>query len=146
MSEKVAYRKFRLAIYDPKKGDRIDRIENIMIVGMPDVNCCIEGCESWMEIKSPTEPKRSTTPLFGSNHKVSQDQKNWFLRQRNAGGRAYLLITTDKRWMLIGSKIDFVNEMTIEELVSISLYNFELDSNGRVPKNKVLGMREILTY
>jgi hypothetical protein len=56
--------------------------------------------------------------LFGSNHKVSQDQANWMLRQFRAGGRAFFLIATDKRWILIsGAFADEINKMTVAELV-----------------------------
>jgi hypothetical protein len=146
MSEKSAYLKYRKAIKVFK--DRIQRIENLMIIGMPDVNQCLEGCECWIEIKSPKEPKRSTTPLFGSNHKVSTEQKNWFLDQKNAGGVGWLLICTDKRWMLIDGCIyaDFVNEMTVDELISISTYWFALQPNGDVPKMLIKDLRTYLIW
>lgn len=123
MSEKKDYQKFKdkVILY----GDRIDRIENIIVIGMPDVNLCIEGVEAWMEIKSPKEPKKISTPLFGSNHKLSIDQKNWFLRQKKAGGIGLILICTDQRWMLIDGCIhaDGLNEYTVVELCRHSLWN-----------------------
>lgn len=143
MSEKVDYKKFRQAVCHPM--DRIQRIENILVIGMPDVNFCIEGCEGWIEIKSPIEPKKDSTPLFGSNHKLSQDQKNWFLSQKNAGGKGYILICTDKRWILIdGCKYaDIVNEMTTRQLVDISIYSFEY-LRGKVDKISAYMIREFL--
>ena len=43
---------------------------------------------------------------------------NWFLRQRKAGGKAYFLIATDKRWMLLpGFLADEINKMTVPELL-----------------------------
>jgi hypothetical protein len=105
----------------PVHGDRIDRIENVVGVGTPDINFCIEGVEGWIELKSPREPKRASTRLFGSNHKLSQDQMNWFLKQEKAGGNGFVLIATDKRWMLIeGWYADDVNKMTLAELIIIS--------------------------
>lgn len=101
--------------------DRWDRMENGVGVGMPDINFCIMGCEGWIEMKSPTEPQRRSTPLFGSNHCLSQDQKNWMKRQTDAGGRAFILIGTGKRFMLIhGKHADGLNEMTVEELMDIA--------------------------
>ena len=79
----------------PTGNDRLDRVENFVVAGMPDINFCSEGKESWIEQKSPIEPKRQSTKLFGSNHKISQDQKNWFLRQMKAEGNAYFLIVTN---------------------------------------------------
>jgi hypothetical protein len=113
--ESKDYEHFRGNVPEPK--DRLDRVENIVITGMPDVNYCADGIECWIEFKHPTEPKRATTPLFGSNHKLSQDQKNWFLRQKQAGGYCFILIATDKRWMLIDGKYaDLINEKTVDEL------------------------------
>lgn len=108
----------------PEKYDRFDRIENIVVFGMPDINGCIEGNEFWIEQKSPTEPKRSTTRLFGSNHKISAAQINWFKRQTKSGGLAYVLIGTDKRWLLIGQEfINVINDMTLDQLINISIWN-----------------------
>lgn len=108
----------------PHAQDRLDRIENVVVVGMPDVNFCSGGVESWIELKSPKEPARSTTPLFGSNHKLSQDQINWLLRQRQAGGRCFVLVATDKRWMLLnGALADAINRMTVTELIDNALWH-----------------------
>lgn len=122
MPESNDYKTFKANV--PVVGDRLDRIENCVVIGMPDINFCSRGVECWIEQKSPKEPKRRTTPLFGSNHKVSQDQMNWMLRQRNAGGRCYFLIVTDKRWMLLpGSLADHINGMTVDELLDNAVWS-----------------------
>lgn len=116
MSEKNDYNTFRKNVIGPR--DRIDRVENLCVVGMPDVNACIDGVEVWLEFKSPTEPKRAGTPLFGSNHRISQDQINWMLRQHQAGGHCYFLIATNKRWLLVdGWESGLINTMTVGELI-----------------------------
>ncbi len=49
---------------------------------------------------------------------------NWFLRQTQAGGRCYVLITTDKRWILIDGKwADDINQLTVSDLIKISRWN-----------------------
>jgi hypothetical protein len=122
MAESSDYKAFKKNV--PEPGDRLDRIENVVVTGMPDINMCIEGKELWIEQKSPKEPVRSTTPLFGSNRKVSQEQRNWFLRQRQAHGNAYFLIATDKRWMLLpGILADKINSMTVPELLEKCLWS-----------------------
>lgn len=123
MTEKTAYQAFRKGVRRP--GDRIDRIENLVGTGFPDTNCCLHpGVEFWMEIKAPREPKRANTPLFGSNHKLSQEQKNFFLSQRKAGGLGFIYIETDKRRMLIHAlHADGLNEMTVGQLVAFSEWN-----------------------
>ncbi len=115
MSEKTAYQWLKEVIVE--SGDRIDRLENLVSVGMPDVNACLAGHELWIEIKAPKEPVRSTTKLFGSNHKVSQDQANWMLRQIKAGGQCYFFVVTDKqRFLMHGRLADDINSFTVAQM------------------------------
>ena len=120
MAESTDYKAFRRNM--PKPNDRLERIENLVGVGQPDTNYCAAGKECWIEFKSPKEPKRHSTPLFGSNHRLSQDQMNWFLKQRNAGGVGFVLIVTDKRWILVdGCKYgDDINDMTVGHLLDVA--------------------------
>jgi hypothetical protein len=67
MSESKDYKKFKDNVLEPM--DRIDRIENFLVIGMPDTNLCVEGTETWVEFKAPVEPKRATTALFKSQAK-----------------------------------------------------------------------------
>jgi len=101
-----------------QKNDRINRVEYPITPGMPDVNCCLFGIgEFWIETKTPIEPKRASTPLFGSNHRVTIDQINWHRAQYQAGGASYILIDTDKRLLIVaGRLIEQINNMTIAEL------------------------------
>lgn len=116
MSESADYQ--NLLRHFNRRHGRVDRVENFLVPGMPDINLCCAGVESWIEQKGPWEPVRKRTPLFGSNHPVSQDQKNWFLKQVQAGGKCWFLITTNKRWMLIHGKFgETINKMTVEQLV-----------------------------
>lgn len=103
-----------------RQGDRIDRVENVLLAGVPDANACADGVEFWIEIKAPSEPKRLMTPLFGSNHRLSQAQMNWIYRQVKAGGKAFVLIATQRRWMLIdGVHADQINGLNIPGLLLI---------------------------
>jgi hypothetical protein len=109
----------RLKGYICHPDDRFDRIENGLAPGWPDVNYVLAGVEGWIELKAPVEPVKPSTPLFGSNHQVSLDQRNWFLRQLNARGRCWLLIGTDKRLMLLHGWLvahQDVNKLTIDQL------------------------------
>lgn len=122
MSETDAYVSMRNGIRRPR--DRIERMENVVGVGWPDVNCCfVDGIEVWIEIKTPREPKRAKTPLFGSNHRLSQQQKNWFLSQRQAGGKAFIYIETAARRILVPAEFaDGLNEMSVPDLLSASCW------------------------
>jgi hypothetical protein len=131
MSEKADYATLRSKVVKGRR--RLDRVENVVLAGMPDVNGCFDGVEFWLEMKSPTEPKRKSTPLFGSNHRVSQEQKNWFLRQLQAGGNAYFYVCTDKRYLLLpGGLADRINEMTVEQLVEKALWHWPKPNRSRM--------------
>lgn len=141
MSEKNAYKNFKTNVCN-LHFDRIDRIETRTLQGVPDVNLCLQGGnEMWIEIKSPKEPKKKTTPLFGSNHKVTQEQKNWFHRQLTAGGRGFFLIYTDKRTILLNSiYYDVINEMALDEILEKSDWH----AMKPVRKEKWNQMRDLL--
>lgn len=129
--EKAAWDTFRKKV--PFIGDRLDRIENFVGAGFPDTNVCIGGTESWIEIKAPSEPKRSCTPLFGSNHKLSIDQRNWLLRQYRAGGNGYVYIETDNHRMLIsGNRADIINSMSVHQLLAIAVWR----AKRRLPRRE----------
>ena len=118
--EQRGYQWLRKHITPPS---RVDRIENLMVLGMPDVNIKLVNCpEFWVEIKAPNEPVRTTTPLIGGrNHGVSQDQKNWFLRQHKARGHAFFLLCTNKRTLLVpGLYADELNSMTLAQVRQVS--------------------------
>lgn len=119
MSEKNANKSLRAGVLMP--GDRWNRIENVAGTGLPDINCCLGGVEVWIETKYPTIPKRLSTPLFGSNHKLSQEQMNWFAQQTQAGGNSFVYIETDDRRILIhGRHADDLNVMTLNEIVALA--------------------------
>lgn len=143
MSEKNDWKVFKQCL--PIGLGRLERIENIVGEGNPDVNYCINGVEGWIEMKSPIEPKKTSSKLLTKHtHKLLQTQKNWFLKQRNAGGRGYILIATDKRWMLIdGCKYgDFVNDKTVSELLEIASWSV---NRGKVSLEDWVKLRVILS-
>jgi hypothetical protein len=141
MSEKIAYKTLKEKVFDRTK-DRIDRIE-AGVDGIPDTNFCIGGKEGWIEIKAPTEPKRATTKLFASNHKISKDQENWFIRQVKAKGRAFILVSTDKRWMLfLPSAVQILNDMTVEQMQFLAIWETHKPVRDKELWNK---LRQILS-
>lgn len=122
MSEKNDYHRLRQHLLKPL--DRIDRIENGVGVGMPDINFCADGKECWIEQKNGIEPARPATPFFGSNHKLSQDQKNWFKRQVDAGGRCFVLVATNKMWYLVEGKwADHLNDWTVDGIAVVAVWS-----------------------
>lgn len=141
MSERTAYNRFKLMVMLP--GDRLDRIENMAGTGMPDVNGCFEGSEFWIEIKNPRkEPVRKLlTPLFGSNHRLSQDQKNWFKRQDKAGGKGFVYIRSETFCALLpGNIADDINKMTICEIIHNAIWSHKVP----VPAEEWKKLREAI--
>lgn len=98
--------------------DRLTRIENAISAGIFDSNYCLGGIEGWIEHKAPKTPARSSTPLFGSNHKFTQEQKNFALAQTLAGGMAWGFVNTDEwRFLIAPRVIEEANTMTLDELL-----------------------------
>lgn len=141
MSEKNAH-KFLLRMR-ASPHDRLERIENVLLPGMPDVNGCFIGHEFWIETKQPKEPARPGTPLFGSNHDLSQDQANWFLRQKNAGGNGIIYIQTDRmtRLFIGGEFADLINVSTLRGLEAVALW-----SSLRDPADPMTAREHLLKY
>ena len=96
----------------------LNRIENGVLDGMPDSYIVIAGSQNWVELKAPVEPVRTSTALFSGKHNVSITQRNWLLSHRQAGGRGWVAIETDKRVLLIGAQhVDAINVCTTLQLI-----------------------------
>ena len=124
--------------------DRFDRIENGLDAGWPDVNYCFVGREGWIELKAPELPAREDTPLFGSSHKLSVDQSNWFLRQHRAGGRGFLFVATRRGLLLIPGErcIDAkkINTAPLAALWRLTAWSVELPVGDAMAWVKLRGM------
>lgn len=73
-----------------KNGGRIERVENAVGAGMPDVNLCYQQEEKWIELKvAPTWGKKR--PTFRAHRGLEPSQINWHLSQHRAGGNSFIL-------------------------------------------------------
>lgn len=123
--------------------DRYDRIENSVSFGLPDTNMCLAGEDVWAELKAPCEPKRATTPLMSGNHPLLQSQMNWFKRQAQAGGIAFILARTDwPRTILIDGTAhgDEFNSWTLAQMLDHALWSHE----GRMNPDQWKMLRNVL--
>jgi hypothetical protein len=69
----------------------LERLENMVGVGHPDVEGCYQGVQFWLELKVAKRPARNTTKLrFGSPLRDSQVE--WAKKRIAAGGRVWYLI------------------------------------------------------
>ena len=97
------------------------RVENAVSVGFSDAIYTIEGVTGFLELKCPVMPKRATTALFSGQHKLSIEQRNFLLCNRQAGGIGYIAIETEEHAMLIGARYaDRVNVEPLARLLRLS--------------------------
>lgn len=102
---------------------RLERVENVVTVGMPDVVSCVEGSVVWVELKAVEAlPHRPNTPVLGSKG-LSQEQKNWHLDWARWGGRSYVLVGVFPKLLFFvsGTHADQINAMSHTQLLQHSL-------------------------
>lgn len=105
---------------------RLERVENVVAVGVPDVYAVGRGVSSWVELKaSEAIPKRAATPLLGRDG-LTVEQRNWHLDHARFGGRSFVLIgagrgPTAEQMLFPCSAVDELNEMSIGDLRAAAL-------------------------
>lgn len=100
------------------RGVVLNRVENYVGEGMPDVYLRVRSLATWVELKAPIAPKRETTRLMGDQG-MRQEQINWHLQSAALNLPTWILIrdTTQRRlWVVEGRFADEVNDMTVETL------------------------------
>jgi hypothetical protein len=95
----------------------LQRVENLCVVGMPDVLCLCDGRVTWIELKVAARPVRESTQLLGAKG-LTVEQMNWHLDWRKSGGQSYILVADDQRemWLIPGILSDLVNKMNLSAL------------------------------
>jgi hypothetical protein len=95
---------------------RLNRIENSVGDGVPDVNICCNGLECWVEIKIGSVRRNPEQPIFDKKYGVTVEQINWHINQRQAGGASYLLIRiADELYLIAGSEAGVINLWTLSD-------------------------------
>ena len=97
-------------------GERLDRVENGVVEGMPDVNMACGSVELWVELKYIDRwPSRANTHVLGKRG-LRVEQINWHLRQQRAGGKSFVLVGIGKEiYVAKGSWAKDINGWTSEE-------------------------------
>ncbi len=67
----------------------LQRLENLVGVGHPDVEGCIDGQQVWIELKSEARPKRKDTPI---RPKLRTSQSEWHKTRAAVGFRYYWVL------------------------------------------------------
>lgn len=79
---------------------RIERVENGVGTGMPDVHLIRGGVTRWVELKVVRRPALATTALFNSGA-VRDDQVAWHVAYHRCGGISFVLARDDRRQLYL---------------------------------------------
>ena len=109
-----------------RAGRRIDlqRLENLVGVGHPDVEGCIDAQQVWIELKSETRPKRKDTPI---RPKLRTSQSEWHKTRAAAGFRYnWVLLQVGhahaaRLYLVPGDRYDDIAAATEAELTELSV-------------------------
>ena len=79
-----------------RPGLHMTRVEDLLAVGRPDVEACLEGRSFVCELKVAARPRRTTTPIR-TQSPITPEQVGWLRARRDAGGQAWLLVQVGER-------------------------------------------------
>lgn len=103
----------------------MNRIENAVSSGMPDVEGCLDGSQFWIELKCEPRPVRPTTKI---KPRFQPKQVPWIKRRARAGGIAYVLLQVGsscgaRRYLIADEHLDTLEKIGFTEaaLARISL-------------------------
>lgn len=108
----------------------IQRIENSVGIGVPDVEGCIDGVQFWVELKSLKRPKRKSTKL---RVKFRNGQVHWIVNRYYSGGISGVLLSvgeknTIERYFLNGKNVLILEEPILEaDLASFKVEKSSID-------------------
>lgn len=93
------------------------RVENIMVDGMPDLHITGPGASCWVELKHADLPVRPTTAVLGRDG-LSQDQMNWHRKCCQMGGKSFVLVRDSnlELYLFRGRHADLINGWNVSEM------------------------------
>lgn len=115
-------RKPEQKLWDTMKANKpretfMERIENGVGSGMPDVYLRKPDWQTWIELKQCNVPARISTRMLGAKG-LSQDQINWHMQHASLGLYSYVLVRDDQGglYLLRGELADRINDMSWGDL------------------------------
>ncbi len=100
---------------------KLERVENLVGVGFPDVVAIAAGgLVAMVELKAvDAAPARATTALLGDKAGASREQRNWHLEWARLGGNSYFLVGVGSNVNLLvpGKLHDQVNLLPLAALI-----------------------------
>lgn len=120
------------AALDPKMV-HLERVENLVGSGMPDVLAVSGGVVTWCELKAvDAPPARVTTPLLGASKGLNQEQANWHLTWQAHGGRSCVIIgCSSSVYMLPAEHVQTTNSRTLGEMPEIDWAGVQFYLRGK---------------
>lgn len=121
MSEQNATQTVRTHVLALPGNVHVQRIEDKLSPGVPDMNVCWEDIEFWLEGKFVKElPKRDDTLVrFGPKGDMRLvQQANWLRQRQLAGGRVFWWVrVADVGWYLFRSRFHFLHDGIEKQLM-----------------------------
>ena len=119
LPEQKLWDKMRKALAGLPHKILLERIENMVGDGIPDVLCSTKGAGAcFIELKArDVLPLREDSKVLGS-HGVRVSQRNWHFDWRRNGGVSFFLIGLEqKEFLLLPGKFhDSINDMSLSQL------------------------------
>ena len=143
-SENAAWQWLRKGAADRPK-IHLQRVENCLSRGNPDVEGCIDGVSFWLELKAGPCPAKETSKVSCEPLKTPQRR---FIRQRlAAGGQAWILYRVDREVYLIhGEDAEKVrNQPRLKTLRELTHVNRKA-SPGKVLTQIYCGLPDNFTF
>lgn len=98
---------------------RLERVENLVGVGMPDVLAIASGRVVWLELKSvDAYPAREFSRVLGATKGLSVAQRNWHYEWYAHSGKSFVVVGvgTADVFAIPGALADSINFMTHKDL------------------------------
>ena len=111
------------------EGAHIQRVEDKLTPGVPDINFCWNGMEGWMEGKYVKLPSRDSTLItFGQKQRVAL-QANWIKARRKVNGFAGWWVRVEgSGWYLMIDKENWLkNGIVKSNLLELYCYKTARD-------------------
>jgi hypothetical protein len=95
----------------------LERVENVVNPGRPDVDTLWEGIVLPVELKALENfPQRPGTPVLGGKG-LNQNQLNWWLNWRRWGGLGFIVVSVEGELFVVPAQFsDQINSFNRQEL------------------------------
>jgi len=123
-------------------GAHVQRLEDKMSVGIPDINVAMQGKEVWLELKEFKWPKRANTPV---RVPLRPFQVSWIRERTLVGGIVYIVareVTTGVVYLFNGLQIigKDINPLCLpkKQLIETAAYAGSVDEMADIVINTLI--------